>query len=566
MPTKQLPPLPTLAPQVLTALPYDGFVPVDLAALPVAIYARLSRNPDGTKDSVEAQIELAIREVARRWPGRRYIIFSDDDITAADDDLGRDPEEVRPGYKALCDAVRGQQVGDVLCRMQHRISRGEAVWPHWKSVCLFAGITKLCTWLEGDVDMAPAGAMAGNIRNLFNAELIVKTKIAVKDRLDYNASIGSPPGGHRYGYRKGDRVMGPHGKPVGTLEVVDEHRATLERMAEWIFAGESQSDIARWLNDEGSRTATGALWRPSKIREVLCNPIIAGFRTHQVAKARAARGPDAKPHPYDGIVGRGTWEPIIDEDRWRLLVAHFTGDRVIVSGDTVVKVQASRGTARDYLLSGGLIRCGKCMARLHSARYTSRKGAQLPSYRCLTSQGGCGGTSISAPQAEAWAVAEALAYLRDDTELEGLMAEVDDDAETRAHIKQRREALAQQREELAANAVASGMSPMLAASMEQAIKDAEAELTALEAGLSVERAVIDWERIAQAWDDEDGDDRLSFGERRATLFGIGLLVTVGPAAGGVTKPETRLVVDFGEAPAPRERASLRRSKPATKTS
>lgn len=549
-------PLPTLG--LPTPGVYGGLLPVDLGALAVAIYARLSRNPDGTKDSVEVQVEIGMREAAARWPGRPVLVFSDDDITAGDDEHGRNPEELRPGYKALCDAIRRGQVGAVLCRWQSRISRGEAVWPHWKSVCLLGGITVLHTWLEGDIDLTPGGAMAGNVRNLFNTELIIKTRLGVKDRLDYNASVGSPPGGARYGYRKGPRVPNENGKLTGTLEIVPEQATTLRRMAEWILSGESQADIARWLNAEGSRTATGALWRPTKVRAVLTNPIVAGFRTHQVERARATRGPDAKAHPYDGIVGRGTWEPIIDEDRWRLLVVHFTGGRTVTNtaGETV-KVDPVRGTARDYLLSGGLIRCGKCLARLHSARYRSRTGVSLPSYRCLTTTGGCGGTSVSAPQAEAWAVAEALGYLSDDTNLAKLMEDTDADAGTRAEIAERREALAVQRNDLAATAVAEGLSPTMIGAMERAIKAAEAELIEREASLSVAHAVIDYGAIVEGW------DGLTFAERRSVLFAIGALVTVGAAAGGVTAPESRLSADFGMDPAPRDRAKPRRNNPAT---
>lgn len=540
--------------------PYAGLLPVSLDLLPVAIYARLSRNPDGTKDSVEAQVEIGIREAAARWPGRPYLIFTDDDISATDDDE-KTPEQKRPGYKALCDAIRGRQVGDVLTRLQSRISRGEAVWPHWKSVCLLAGITVLHTWLEGDVDLSPDKAMPGNVRNLFNTEMALITRLGVKDRLDYNASVGTPPGGHRYGYRKGDRVIGPNGKLTGTLEVVDEHDVTLNRMAEWILSGESQADIARWLNAEGSRTATGALWRPSKIREVLCNPIIAGFRTHQVKAARiAARGPDAKPHPYDGIVGRGNWKPIIDEDRWRLLVAHFTGDRTVTAktGEAVT-VKPSKGRARAYLLAGGLIRCGKCLARLHSGTYMSRKGVPLPSYRCITSEGGCGGTSISAPRVEAWVAAEVRARLGDEDVIRDLMNEADEDAEVRAHIKERRAALAAQRKEMTDRAAAEGASFATVAEFGRSIDKAEAALTKQEAGLSVAKAVVDYEAVAE------GFDGMTFGEQRTVLFAIGTLVTVGPAAGGVTPPESRLSIEFGEAPAPRERAKPRRSRRATKT-
>lgn len=529
-------------------------VSVDLGALPVAIYARLSRNPDGSKDSVAKQVDKAKAEIEKRWPGRRYVVFTDDDISAGDDDFGRDPEVVRPGYGGLCEAIRRGQVGAVLCRWQSRISRGEAVWPHFKAVCLLAGITTLHTWLEGDIDLSPGGALAGNIRNMFNVEMRVKVKLAIKDRLDQNAASGTPPGGHRYGYTKGR-----DGKDA-TLVVVPEHAEVLNRMADWVLAGESQADIARWLNAEGSRTATGAVWRPSKIRDVLTNPIVAGFRTHQVAKARAARGPDARPHPYDGIVGRGTWEPIIDEDRWRLLVAHFTRDRTVAVGDELVKVRADRGTARDYLLSGGLIRCGKCLARLHAARYTSRKGAQLPSYRCLTTQGGCGGTSISAPAVERWTGKELLAYLNDDDNLRELLEEADDDATERAAIRERREALAVQRADLATNAVAQGMSAAMVASMDAAIRKAEAALVEQEAALSVPKAVIDYGLIAASW------GVMSFGEQRTALFAVGTLVTVGPAKGGVTPPESRLSVDFGMAPASRKRTKARRNKPATRTS
>lgn len=550
--------LSTLIPALPAAPGYlsTPLVALNLSSLPVAIYARLSKNPDGSKDSVETQVAIGIAEAAARWPGRPYLIFTDDDITAGDDDFGRNPEELRPGYKAMCMAIRRGQVGAVLCRWQSRISRGEAVWPHWKSVCLLSGITVLHTWLEGDIDLSPAGALAGNIRNMFNVEMRVKTRMAVKDTLDHNAAVGKPPGGHRYGYTKGR-----DGKDA-TLVVVPEHAEVLNRMATWVLSGESQADIARWLNAEGSRTATGAMWRPSKIRDVLTNPIVAGFRTHQVAKARAARGPDARPHPYDGIVGRGTWEPIIDEDRWRLLVAHFTRDRTVAVGDELVKVRADRGTARDYLLSGGLIRCGKCLARLHAARYTSRKGAQLPSYRCLTTQGGCGGTSISAPAVERWTQDEVVAYLSDGTTVRRLMEEGDDDAEVRAAIRERREALAAQRADLAANAVAQGMSAAMVANMDAEIRKAEAALVEQEAGLSALKAVIDYEAIVESWED------LSFGERRAAFFALGALVTVGPAKGGVTPPESRLSVGFGQPPArrERERAKPRRSKPATKTS
>lgn len=556
MPTKPLPPLPTLAGAEPLTAPYAGFLPFDLSILPYIIYARLSRNPDGTKDSVETQVEIGVREGAARWPGRPYIVCSDDDISAGDDDYGRDPEILRPGYAEMCKLIRRGQAGDVLTRWQSRISRGEAVWPHFKTVCLLAGITTLHTWLEGDIDLSLGGSLAGDIRNRFNVEFRIKTRMAVKDTLDHNAAEGKPPGGHRYGYVGGRNEAGEK-----TLKVVPEQAEVLRRMAEWIFAGESQSDIARWLNDEGHLTASGSPWRAAKVREVLMNPAVSGFRVHQVKQARLARGgPDAKPHPYDGIVGRGTWEPIISEDQWRLLVAYFTGDRVIVRGDgSEVKVQGTRGTARSYLLAGGLVRCGKCLARLHSARYKARSGAQLPSYRCLSAEGGCGGTSISAPQAEAWAVAEALSYLVNEDAVRELMEEADDDAELRAQIAQRREALQSQRDDLVANAVASGMSATLAAKMEKAITDAETELTAQEAGLSVAKAVIDWSAIADGW------DGLSFGEQRSVLFAIGALVTVGEARGGVTKPETRLSIDFGEPAAPRERAKPRRSKRATKT-
>lgn len=79
------------------------------------------------------------------------------------------------------------------------------------------------------------------------------------------------------------REFDPAGNRLGTHWVINEARAALVRE---IFkrreAGQSMHQIARWLNDSGvetSRTARssgGGYWRPSRVKDLLSNPIYRG--------------------------------------------------------------------------------------------------------------------------------------------------------------------------------------------------------------------------------------------------------------------------------------------------
>src|SRR4051812_46478474 len=110
----------------LTALLYDGRPPTlapDLSILPIGLYARLSRNPDGTKESSAIQLEIGRRAAANAWPERKLLEFSDDDKSAANEEVWREH------FYQLAKQVNDGQLGLVLVKEQTRLSRHKLIWP-----------------------------------------------------------------------------------------------------------------------------------------------------------------------------------------------------------------------------------------------------------------------------------------------------------------------------------------------------------------------------------------------------------------------------------------------------
>jgi hypothetical protein len=118
----------------------------------------------------------------------------------------------------------------------------------------------------------------------------------------------------------------------------------LRAMYDEVIAGRSMASIAKDLNDRGVPNSTPARWQSATIGFLVRAARNAGLRTH--------RGQ---------VVGRGAWDPVVDEQTWR---------------DAVAALDARRAGLRQppRSLLGGIVRCGHCGgAMTRSAR----------SYSCL---------------------------------------------------------------------------------------------------------------------------------------------------------------------------------------
>jgi DNA invertase Pin-like site-specific DNA recombinase len=101
------------------------------------------------------------------------------------------------------------------------------------------------------------------------------------------ASEGGYTGGWvPYGYRRRDD---------GTIAVVPEEAAVVERIFRWAAEGRSLPAIAKALRDEKAPTRNGGAWRPSTIRGMLRNR----FYTSRVE--------------YDGTIIRARHDAIVSD-------------------------------------------------------------------------------------------------------------------------------------------------------------------------------------------------------------------------------------------------------------
>lgn len=121
---------------------------------------------------------------------------------------------------------------------------------------------------EGVVTSTPRG-------DFFNAIMASFTEFegrVIYGRLSKSKRKKSSEGGYTggwlaYGYRRTDH---------GTIAVVLEEAAVVERFFCWLAEGKSLSFIAKALRGENAPTRNGCAWRPSTIRGTLGNRFYTG--------------------------------------------------------------------------------------------------------------------------------------------------------------------------------------------------------------------------------------------------------------------------------------------------
>lgn len=167
---------------------------------------------------------------------------------------------------------------------------------------------------------------------------------------------------------------------------VDERQVVREAVGR-IRAGQSQAEVAAWMNAEGYRGTMGGGWTSMTLGRLLGNPAIAGLE----------RDPDS-----GELVETGR-EALITPDEFRWLQ-----QRPARPGSA--RSDQDRAPDHEYLLAGGIAVCGQCGQRMAGAR----TGAGTPSYRCLTTfegRGGCGKIRINAALLEDYVAEHVLGEL-----------------------------------------------------------------------------------------------------------------------------------------------------------
>ena len=345
-----------------------------------AIYARISSDPEGDRLGVARQVADCEALAARLgWRiAERYI----------DDDRSAYSGKARPEYRRMLDDIGARALDGVLVYNLDRLHRQPRELEAFFDTVDAAGLTALAS-VEGDINL---GSDDGRFHARILGAMARKSSDDLSRRIRRKhlelAEAGRPAGGgtRPYGYRP-DRV---------TVEPTEA--AVIRDAAAQIIAGASLRATASDLNARAVPTVGGRPWTVQVLRRILVSARLSGQRAY-----------------HGEIVAQGDWGRILTPaDTARLRTILSDPDRL------------TRRTVRRYLLSGGLLRCGRCGAVLvarpradHARRYICAKGPGQP---------GCGGLAIMAEPVEAF-ITEAIMLRLDSPMLAATIAgKVRDDA------------------------------------------------------------------------------------------------------------------------------------------
>ncbi|MGI5493765.1 recombinase family protein [Microtetraspora malaysiensis] len=308
-----------------------------------AIYCRISLDRMGDRVKVADQEKLC-REVAARRGWTVAGVYPDNSRSAWQ------RNRKRPQWDAMLEAVDRGEIDAIVVYHGDRLIRQP-----WDLELLIRladqrGIRLASPTGERDLDNADDRFVL-RIEAAQACRESDNTSRRVKRAHERQAEAGISPSSRRpYGWEDDGRTVRP-----AERDVADE-------AADRVIAGEPWSRVARDLTQRGLLTSTGAAWTNTTLKRMLLRPRNVGL----MGTAAAPRLDQA-----------GTWEPLLDRERWELL-------RRIASGRA--EPYAHRTNAPSHLLSG-IATCVPCASSLRAggtvARRNSGRKQSTQTYVCV---------------------------------------------------------------------------------------------------------------------------------------------------------------------------------------
>ena len=315
----------------------------------IGIYARLSRDPDGTATATARQ-EADCRALCAKEGWNVAAVYVDSDLS------GFDPTVERPAFLQMVDDLTAGKIGAVVVWKLDRLSRQPGQFEAVVSACEKVG-ARIVSINESTDMTSPAGLAMMRVGMAFAAMESQTISLRVKRAILEEAQEGKP---HRGGFR-------PFGLSQSRTEIVEEEAAAVRLAASQVLDGASLTRVARDLNARGVKTSRGNEWTVSGVRNLLVSPHVASRRTY-----------------HGDIIPSEVIPRILSDDDWERLVAIFTDP------------QRRRTEGRLIRPLSGVVRCGLCGAVLR-ARNNPKRATRLL-YRCVKQPGvrGCGGITVAA--------------------------------------------------------------------------------------------------------------------------------------------------------------------------
>ncbi len=245
----------------------------------------------------------------------------------------------------MLEAARAGQIDVIVAYSNSRLTRRLLELLDLIELHKQTGVT-IQTVVSGNDDLATAdGRMVAQIKATVDQAEAERTGERLRRAFLAKAQRGDVNNGQRpFGWAEDKKALHP------------KEARLLRKAIEDVIDGVPMHEIARRWNKAGVTTTRGKAWYHTAVRQVLRNPRLAGWRTHQKAIARDAIGQRVK----------GVWTPMVDQDTFDALQAALDG-----------RGHKRRRGAQKYLLSG-TARCGLCGARMHG--YRTQQGTHA--YAC----------------------------------------------------------------------------------------------------------------------------------------------------------------------------------------
>lgn len=326
------------------------------------IYVRISQDRTGAGLGVDRQREDC-EALAERNGWDVVEVYVDNDVSAFSGKLRKD-------YRRMLADLDEGKATVVIVWHTDRLTRSIVELEEYIELSDRRGIATH-TVQAGTIDLAtPSGRMTARIlgavarqESEHKGERVARARRQKALNGEWMGGIrpfgwGVPTGEMR---TKVDRKTGEETQTpeLDMMKAVPEEAEALRYFTDEILSGGSIRSLVKWCHDKGVTTTRGNPMTHTDMRDMLLRPRNAGIAVY--------RGEE---------VGRGKWEPIVDEAKYRACAA--------------ILKDPSRTTtpgAQPKWLGSLLYRCGRS-ACPHFVYVTQSGGRSYPSYRCQTGHGG----------------------------------------------------------------------------------------------------------------------------------------------------------------------------------
>lgn len=364
-----------------------------------AIYTRISNDPKLEHHGVERQLEDCL-SLAKLLGAKVVRTFEDNDLSAYRAGV------VRPDFEALLSEAGNGAFDLVICWHFDRFVRTRRDFERVVAAAMKGRLRAVKGVHSGELDLSTAaGQMMGSMLTT-----VAQYESQHHSERRVHANVQRAEAG---GWWSSNRCFGY----TQDGEVLDVEATFIRQAAADVLDGKSLRQIAREWNACGVTSTQGTTWNTSRIKRVLVNPRYAALRVY--------RGK---------VTGPGDWQAIVDPETHAGLLA--------------VLRDVSRGGAVSYerkFLGSHRYRCGICGAPLQHTVSTHSSGKTFHRYACTQAAH----LSRTQPELDAYVERVVLTYLRGNPKLHERLAADRAAGVDVAELRERRAALAAQKDELA---------------------------------------------------------------------------------------------------------------------